>query len=48
MGHLGRSEHHFSSLGVATGSKGCPLGAKVDFSMKFNEFYEISADSTQT
>ena len=38
MGHLGSSEHHFSSLGAATGSKGCPLGAKVDFLMKFSEF----------
>ena len=39
MGHLGSSEHHFSSLGVATGSKGCPLGAKVNFLMKFKEFW---------
>ena len=39
MGHLGSSEHHFSSLGAATGSKGCPLGAYVDFFMKFSQLW---------
>ena len=32
---LGRSGHHFGTLGAATGSKGRPLGAQFDLFIKF-------------